>query len=283
MSKVPGLIALALALSFAACSAKAAEKTASLGNTKAGHVGVGYTIAFLGIPFGHTQYDIHVGGNGYHTDSHFETSGIVSAFWQATIDATAVGQFTSTGISPAEYDSHYRRGGKPPRRVKLTYGHDGMPVLFADPAYDANEYPVSDTEKKEGLDPLSAATSVLAGIRESASNPCGTMAAVFDGRRRYNIEFTYLRDEPVKLENGLFTGKAHLCQLHYNQIAGFKPKILKEGRELPPAFAWLAEIPSASAPHGHYIVPLKLWASTGFGTVTATLIQMKVDDSAGRT
>src|SRR4051794_31087038 len=107
MSKVPGLIALALALSFAACSAKAAEKTASLGNTKAGHVGVGYTVAFLGIPFGHTQYDIHVGGNGYHTDSHFETSGIVSAFWQATIDATAVGQFTSTGISPAEYDSHY--------------------------------------------------------------------------------------------------------------------------------------------------------------------------------
>jgi hypothetical protein len=119
-------------------------------------------------------------------------------------------------------------------------------------------------------------------VRESAASPCGTSAPVFDGRRRYNIEFTDLRDEPVKLENGLFTGKAHLCQLHYNQIAGFKPKILKEGRELPPAFAWLAEIPSPSAPHGHYLVPLKLWASTGFGTVTATLTQLKVDDNANR-
>ena len=74
-----------------------------------------------------------------------------------------------------------------------------------------------------------------------------------------------------------FAGKAHLCQLHYNQIAGFKPKILKEGRELPPAYAWLAEISGAAAPHGHYLVPLKLWASTGFGTVTATLTRLKVE------
>ena len=105
---------------------------------------------------------------------------------------------------------------------------------------------------------------------------------MFDGRRRYNIEFTFLRDEPVKLENGLYSGKAHLCQLHYNQIAGFKPKLLKEGRALPPAFAWVAEIPSAAAPHGRYLLPLKLWASTGFGTVTATLTQMKVEDSPTR-
>ena len=281
MRKVPALVTAAAVLAVP-CYAKAAEKIASLGNARTGHVAVDYTIAFLGIPFCHTQYDIRVGSDGYHTDSHFETSGIVSAFWQATIDATAAGQFTAAGISPAQYDSHYRRGGKPPRRVKLSYGSDGMPVLFADPPYDTHKYPVTDAEKKAGLDPLSAATSVLTAIRESATNPCGTTAPVFDGRRRYNIEFTYLRDEALKLDNGLFTGNAHLCQLRYNQIAGFKPKILKEGRELPPAYAWLAEIPNASAPHGHYIVPLKLWASTGFGTVTATLTQLKVEGSAGK-
>jgi hypothetical protein len=147
-----------------------------------------------------------------------------------------------------------------------------MPVTYADPPYNLNRYPVTDAEKKAGLDPLGAATAVLAGMHSSPSNPCGTIAAVFDGRRRYNIEFTYLRDEPVKLA-GIYSGTAHLCQLHYDQIAGFKPKILKEGRALPPAYGWFAEFSNAALPNGHYILPLKLWTATGFGTVTATLAQ----------
>jgi hypothetical protein len=277
MPKAPAWIAFAAALGLTACSAKGAEKASSLGNAKPVRLGVEYSIAFLGIPFGHTDYDIRIDSTAYRTTSHFETSGIVSAFWQATIDATASGQFTTAGISPTEYDSHYRRGEKKHQRVKLTYAGGAVPLLFADPPYNLHKYPVTDAQKKEGVDPLSAATSVLAGARATTSNPCGTVAAVFDGRRRYNIELTYLRDEPVKLANGVFAGKAHLCQLHYNQIAGFKPKILKEGRELPPAYAWVAEIPGPAAPHGHYLVPLKLWAATGFGTVTATLTGLKVE------
>ena len=111
----------------------------------------------------------------------------------------------------------------------------------------------------------------------SASKPCGETVRVFDGRRRYNIEFSWLRDEPVKLE-GLYSGNAHVCQLHYNQIAGFKPKILKEGRALPPAFGWFAEFPNAAMPNGHYLLPLKLWTSTGLGTVTATLAKKNGGD-----
>ena len=280
MPKGPAWVVFATAVGLAACSARGAEKVASLGSDKSGRVGVNYSIAFLGIAFGHTEYDIRINHSSYRTSSHFETSGIVSAFWLATIDATAAGQFAASGIAPAEYDSHYRRGEKKHQRVKLTYSSGATPVLLADPPYNTSKYPVTDAQKKEGVDPLSAATSLLAAAHETDSNPCGTLAAVFDGRRRYNIEFTYLRDEPVKLANGLFTGKAHLCQLHYNQIAGFKPKILKEGRAMPPAYAWVAEIPSTSAPRGHYLVPLKLWASTGFGTVTATMTQLKVENSA---
>lgn len=273
---------LASGLALLAPSGLAAEKVASLPPANAAKVGVDYTIAFWTIPFGSTRFDIRLGADSYQTSSHFETSGIVSAFWQSIIDASSTGQISPRGVAPTEYDSLYRRGSTKRQRVKLTYGSDGMPVVFADPPYNLQKYPVTDAQKKDALDPLGAATSVLAGMRASGSNPCGAIAAVFDGRRRYNIEFTYLRDETVKLENGLYSGKAHLCQLHYDQIAGFKPKILKEGRELPPAFGWFAEIPSASAPHGHFILPLKLWASTGFGTVTATLTQMKIEDSPAK-
>jgi hypothetical protein len=277
MSKVPAAILLG-GLLVAASRAPGAEKLASLPPANAGQLNVDYAIAFWSIPIGGTHFDIRMTPTGYTTSSHFETSGIVSAFWQSIIDASSTGQLSPRSVSPTVYDSYYRRGQKH-QRVKLTYGPDGMPITFADPPYNQRKYPVTDTQKKEGLDPLGAATAVLAGIHESAGNPCGTAAPVFDGRRRYNIEFTWLRDEDVKLENGLYSGKAHLCQLHYNQIAGFKPKILKEGRALPPAFGWFAEIPSTATPNGHYLLPLKLWAATGFGTATATLTQMKMAET----
>jgi hypothetical protein len=281
MPKIPVAILVLLALAVPGSAASGPQKTADIRSTSGGAVSFDYSIAFWSIPFGRTHFDAQFGPSGYHTQSHFETSGIVNTFWQSIIDASSTGQISSNGVTPTLYDSFYRRGAKH-QRVKLTYAADRMPATTADPAYDMQKYPVTDAEKKAGLDPLGAGTSFLTGMHADATNPCGTVAAVYDGRRRYNIEFTWLRDEPVKLENGLYSGTAHLCQLHYNQIAGFKPKILKEGRAMPPAYAWVGEIRSAGAPNGHYLLPLKLWAATGYGTVTATLTQMKVENGASR-
>ncbi|HSC17437.1 MAG TPA: DUF3108 domain-containing protein [Rhizomicrobium sp.] len=276
------LIRTALAIGALAFSAAgtAAERVSTLTPSKSGGMDVDYTIAFWTLPFGHTSFALRFNNSAYRIESHFETSGIISALWDSHIDASASGQIGARGIAPATYDSMYRRGNTHHQRVRVTFPAGAVPVTYADPPYNTKKYPVSDEEKKQGYDPLSAATSFLAGLRATAGNPCGTAAPVFDGRRRYNIEFTYVRDEQVKLESGLYSGKAHLCQLHYNQIAGFKPKILKEGRALPPAYAWVAEIPSASAPLGYYLLPLKAWTSTGFGTVTATLTAMNLDGAA---
>jgi len=99
---------------------------------------------------------------------------------------------------------------------------------------------------------------------------------VFDGRRRYNVSFTYKKDEPVKLPNGLFEGTAHLCQIHYDQVAGYKQKIVKEGKSLPDMFVDFAEIPAPGTPNGHVVVAVKLWASLTLGTVTAAMDELKV-------
>jgi len=278
---LPALLLCLVLTALAAGSSSGAPQLASLPAAKSGSLGVNYTIAFWTIPFGRTSFDVQFDKTEYRIASHFETSGIISALWDAKIDAGTAGKMNPHGPSPSVYDSQYRRGSKH-QQVKVTFPAGAAPVTYADPPYNTKRYPVTDEQKKEGLDPLSAAISVLTGAHATASTPCGTVAPVFDGRRRYNIEMTYLRDEPVKIEN-VYSGRAHLCALRYNQIAGFKPKLLREGRALPPAYAWIAEIPSDTAPLGHYLVPLKAWTATGFGTVSATITQIKVDDGAGRT
>lgn len=237
---------------------------------------VGYTISFWDIPFGHTNYDSEVGLNSYSARAHFETGGVVGVFWKSIIDASVSGAIGAQSISPALYDSHSKNRNRPLQQVKLTY-ENSDPSTFADPPYSLTDFPVTQEQKKGALDPMSAITSILVGESATATNPCGNGVKVFDGRRRYDINFTYLRDEPVKLNNGLFNANAHLCQIHYNQIAGYDQKLVRAGRPFPATFMDVASFPTAGAPGGHYTVPIKFWSSLSFGAMTVTLDAIKVD------
>jgi hypothetical protein len=236
---------------------------------------VGYSIAFWAISFGHTEYDGKFTADSYDAKSHFETSGIVSMFWNSTIDANANGKIAAHEITPALYDSWSQDHSSKKQRVKVTFA-DGIGTTFADPAYNTTKYPVSDEQKKGAVDPMSAITTIFAGVKADAKNPCGTGVQVFDGRRRYDIAFTYLKDEPVKLAGNVWSGNAHLCQIHYNQLAGYKQKILKEGKALPALYADFADVPAPGAPNGHFVVAVKLWTALSWGTVSATLSELRV-------
>ena len=262
------LFAALAALAFAAPAAAAPQDGSPLG--------VGYTIAFWALPFGHTHYDGKVSSDAYSAKMHFETSGIVSLFWKSKIDATVNGKTDEHSIAPIVYDSYSQDRDKPMQRVKVSFDKS-VPETLAVPSYNTTKYPVTDAQKKDAIDPMSAITAILSGVRASNANPCGSGVQVFDGRRRYDVSFTYKKDEHVELSNGMFNGTAHLCQIHYNQIAGYKQKIVKEGKSLPDMFVDFADVPASGTPNGHYVVALKLWASLTLGTVTATLDDLKVN------
>src|ERR1700761_4919046 len=176
-----------------------------------GTIEVGFTVAFWAIPFGHTEYQGTFANGGYNAKSHFETSGIVSIFWNSKIDANANGQVAAHSIAPVLYDSYSTDHNSKMQRVKVTFDKD-MPSTFADPAYNTTKYPVTDDQKRGAIDPMSAITSMLSGVKASDKNPGGSGVQVFDGRRRYDMDFSYIKDQPEKLSNGVYSGNVHLCQ-----------------------------------------------------------------------
>ncbi len=134
-------------------------------------------------------------------------------------------------------------------------------------------------QKKGAVDPMSAITTLLAGVKADEKNPCGTGVQVFDGRRRYDVTWvSCVKDEePVETrQRRLGSGTAHQCQIHYNQLAGYKQKIVKEGKALPPMFIDVADVTAPGAPNGHFVIPIKLWSALSWGTVTATVASFKV-------
>ena len=253
--------------------AAAAEKPAN--------VDIGFTIAFWAIPFGHTDYHAKFADGTYDAKSHFETSGVVSIFWNSTIDAVVNGNIAAHAIAPNVYDSYSQDHNSKRQRVKVAFDAKGMPETTAEPPYNTTKYPVTDEQKKNTVDPMSAITTILSGVKADEKNPCGSGVQVFDGRRRYDVAFTYVKDEEVKIP-GVWSGKAHQCQIHYNQVAGYKQKIIKEGKALPPMYLDVADLPAPGAPNGHFVMPIKLWSSLSWGTVTATISEYKIDGVPGK-
>lgn len=237
---------------------------------------IDYELAFWGIPFGHTTYSGSFLGDTYAAKAHFETSGLVSAFWKSTIDATAGGKINAHALQPAVYDSYSANHSNKIQRVRVDF-ESTVPITFAEPAYDTSQYPVTDEQKKGALDPMSAITFLLTKVPSQAGKACSSGVHVFDGRRRYNVSLSYLRDETITLGHGLFSGTTHLCQIHFEYIAGYKQKIIKDGQSLPPMFANFIDIPDAQAPNGYYSVAVKLFADLPLGSVVVTLTNLKLN------
>jgi len=235
-----------------------------------------YSLSFWGVTFGHIQYSDSLKADAYAAQAHFETQGMVGFFWKSVIDATANGGVTAHAVLPAIYDSHSRNRDHPLQQVKLTYTNDD-PTIFFDPPVDLIRFPVSKEQQKGAIDPMSALISMLVGTSAAPKTPCGTGAQVFDGRRRYDVLFTYVKDERLSLDHGLFQGSAHLCELHFVPIAGYPQRLIMDRRDPPKMFADFIDLAETGTPNGRYVIPVKVWAELSLGTVTATLDTIRVD------
>ena len=236
---------------------------------------VAMTLYAGGITMGHMDLDATLRGSDYHAVSTMQTSGVVNAFWQSEIQATASGKLGAKNFVPALYDSFDTGHAGKKQQVSLTFDGTNPPRLFADPVYSTTGFEVKPDDTKNTLDPLSAVTFIFSGVG-AGGNPCSVTAPVFDGRRRYDIEMHKIRDVDIKMDNELYTGKGVECEVRYHQLAGFRPRVLKANESFPLIHAWFATFPSQVGGRS-YTVPVRVWADTKYGVLAMIANSLKVD------
>lgn len=237
---------------------------------------VAMTLYAGGITMGHMDLDATLRGTDYHAVSTMQTSGVVNAFWQSEIQATASGKLGAKNFVPALYDSFDTGHAGKKQQVSLTFDGTNPPRLFADPGYSTTGFEVKPDDTKNTLDPLSAVTFIFSGVGTATGNPCSVTAPVFDGRRRYDIEMHKVRDVDIKMDNDLYTGKGVECEVRYHQLAGFRPRVLKANESFPLIHAWFATFPSQVGGRS-YAVPVRVWADTKYGVLAMIANSLKVD------
>jgi len=240
-----------------------------------------YDLYVAGIPLGKVVMSSRFDGSDYKAISSLETKGIVNAFWQAKIETAVSGSAEPDKLQPTLYDSFSQNRSVHRQHATVQFGPDGPRAVTSDPPYKDNNYPVSDEQKKGTLDPLSAAVYLTSGIASAGQDkPCQATAPVFDGRRRYNVVSSFVKNTDVRMDNGLYSGPAMVCQIHYNEIAGYKQSIIEQNRKMPRMYAWVVAVQSNSDPNRHYAVPIRLWAETEYGVVAAVASKAKLDGQA---
>ncbi|HEX5280807.1 MAG TPA: DUF3108 domain-containing protein [Micropepsaceae bacterium] len=237
-----------------------------------------YDLYVGGIPLGKVAMSTRFDGSDYKAISSLETKGIVNAFWQAKIETAVSGSAESDRLQPTLYDSFSLNHSVQRQHATVQFGPDGPKAVTSDPPYRNSKYPVSDELKKGTLDPLSAAVYLTSGIASAGqSKPCQATAPVFDGRRRYNVVSSFVKTTDVHMDNGLYSGPAMVCEIHYNEIAGYKQSILDQNKHMPKMYAWVVSVQSNSDPNRRYSIPIRLWAETEYGVVAAVASRATLD------
>ncbi len=279
--KVPLALAIALMGTLPALAAGGDSDGPDTGSGPARSVDASYDVYAGGVTLGKVDLSARIQGGSYKIVSSLETTGVVNRFWQSSIQTSSTGSFAGTRIQPSEYDSTSTHSDKTKvQKVAIKFGADGKSVVDAVPAYSKKDKPITEDNKKGSLDPSSAVLSVATGMTATAAAPCGSSARVYDGRRRYDVNFTFVKNVDVKLDNGIYAGPALLCEIKYVEIAGYKQTVLDESKKLPQMFAWMVSTPSKTDPSQRYVVPVRLWANTDFGVVAAVASKVRVDGGA---
>ncbi len=235
-----------------------------------------WEVYITGLKIGMVGLKTDFAPGSYSSASMLKTGGLIGLFYSSRITATSVGAIAGATLRPRNYDAD--ANSRKRQKTQLSYTTNGV-QLFADPAYDTERFPVTEEQKRDTLDPVSAMTFAVSGLSVTAEHPCGDTLHVFDGARRYDVAFRFIANETLAGGSEGYSGPVVKCEVLYQQIAGFKPSV-NQGKKSYPIYVWGAAFATqqGSGPMHRFVVPVKIQTETSFGTAEADASLVKIDD-----
>lgn len=232
------------------------------------HVDLAFEFYFGGLHVLSLTADARLTPADYGLNSRLRTRGLANLFFKSVIEARSRGAIMPGSgddvrpvLVPASFatDTDGKWGA---RSVAMTYDAQGPVNIEVEPPYHQDKrLPVGPEMRRATLDPQTATLLSLAFRRGVQS--CNGSIPVFDGRRRYNLNFKYLGEDRLQGGGkGIYSGPALRCRLVYERIAGFDEEYAREkgdGREHAVTL-WIA-----SFEEGRFQLPVKMMADTRFG------------------
>jgi len=215
-----------------------------------------YTVYVGGFLFAEVTLAAEVKDDDYRLRAFAAVAGTPSHFFDSKWDLFSQGSLSQGKIRPA----HYVFNAIEPDQTKKTtldYDRHGMPSLTMDPPQDV-AVTVQPFERLNTQDPVSA---FLMPVLANGKNPCERKLAIFDGKRRYDLQFAFEREEQIITRNKGYSGPAMVCSVTFKPGTGTERKKFTDMmRRNGDTLIWLASVDG-----GKVYMPVKLQLRTPIG------------------
>jgi hypothetical protein len=238
------------------------------------HVTAVYKVEFGGFEIGHFKFESAMSGPGYTLNGQAQLSAMLGAFkWVGTTRSS--GQVTSDQPRPAAYTFDFKSTTKS-GSVAMGFSHAAVTNVTMVPPNPPSPHsiPVQPHHLKDVLDPLSA---VMALTRTRGANPCGRRLAIYDGKVRFDLQFSFRRQ--IRINEARPSGQpgiAYVCQVRYVPVAGHKDN--ESTRNLASNNG--IEVALRPVPSANLAVPYQVSVQTFGGTAVLTAQRVEIVTSS---
>ena len=235
-----------------------------------------YGLRFNGFPVGHIEFKSKTSASAYSLDANGEISVLFGAIkW--TGNSNVSGVVDSGALKPKSYAFSWKKKNKGGDIAMKYEGGKASQVSVAPPPGTGPEYvPLKDEHKAGPLDPM---TAIMMLTRNDSRAPCERREAVFDGKQRYDIVFTYKRQTRIPAQAGGQSAIGIVCRATYEPIAGHRNDVHQKAY----AANRDAEVVLRPVPGTKLIIPYSVSIPTSWGTGSMVTEHVKVTTtSAGQ-
>jgi hypothetical protein len=235
-----------------------------------GRLDARYSVTLGGVPIGKGAWVIDIAENQFTAAASGATAGLLRVLSSGQGSGASRGYIVGGNPVPASFAATIT-SDKKTEEIRMTLGSGDVKEFVITPQTpeDPERVPVTEAHFHGVSDPMTGSLIRVPGT----GNPVGPQACqrttqIFDGRMRYNLQFSYKRMEQVKSEKG-YAGPVVACAGYFQPLAGYVPhrssiKYLMAQRDME---VWLAPVAGTRV-----LVPYRVSIPTpiGVGMMQAT-------------
>lgn len=213
------------------------------------------------------QVEETASATGYSASARMKSSGVLAAFKPFDTRADARGRIAQDQAWPGTFHSQ-NIDSKANRRTTVVWTGTDVVSTITPPVHSMGDPAADRAQKLEATDPVTGVVRVAL-----AAEPCGRILRVFDGKQRYDLDFTPgVAAKPDGREHRLgLTGAVH-CTVRFREVAGFKkkpPSERNQGLKHPIAITF-----ARVGANGPWVISA-VASETPLGSATITLQRLK--------
>ncbi|MDR3513890.1 MAG: hypothetical protein P4L73_19810 [Caulobacteraceae bacterium] len=168
------------------------------------------------------HFDEQATPTGFGAAASLRSYGILAAFKTFDVKASARGRIEDGAPRPGQF-LYDNRDGKRERKVQVVW-RQGEVAMTSTPVFsNLGQPPASLEQKLASADPLTQLMRIA--LAPTPAGVCTGAPRFFDGKQLYALEFEHGQTIAVgPSQRALGVTSLVRCDVHYREIAGFKPK-----------------------------------------------------------